>query len=185
MLNEALLIKKLQAKENIAFQELSNVFGPRLFRTAKLLTTNEQEAEELVSDALADAFFDIKKFKQKSSLFSWLYRILLNNFYDRLRRRKREVAFKASFQHAARSIDTPDKETLFVFQQYLPDLLSSLSHDQREVVLLKYLEGMKVKEIARSLKIPESTVNIRLYRARINLRKILKKSKFLPGNTPY
>ncbi len=187
MLNESLLIKRLKAGDNIAFQELINEFEPRLSRAAKVLGSNKQETEELVSDTFAAVFFGIKRFKQKSSLFSWLYGILLNKFYYRLGRRKREIALEVSLSYFIKAMTTPDreKESLVLFQQYLPGLLSKIPQDQQEVILLKYLEGMQVKEIAKSLNIPESTINDRLYRARNNLRKILKNKKFLPNSFTY
>lgn len=187
MLNESLFIKKLQAGDNRAFQELIKEFEPRLSRVAKLLTANEQETEELVSDTFVGAFFSIKRFKQESSLFSWLYSILLNKFYYRLGRRKREVAFKFSFKQIAKTIKFSDRdeEKRVLFRQYLPDLLNRLSRDHKEVVLLKFLEQMKIKEITKILKIPESTVKMRLQRAIINFRKILKESDFLPDDSTY
>jgi RNA polymerase sigma-70 factor, ECF subfamily len=183
MLNEVLFIKRLQAGDNIAFQELINEFGPRLFRAARLLNADEQAAEELVSDTLADAFVDINQFKYQASLFSWLYRILLNNFYDQLRHRKREASFKDSFlKSMTQSGGVVDHElkVLSDFQQHLPVLLSKLSGEHREIILLKFLEGMKIKEIAEALKIPENTVKARIRRALIKSRKIMKRGNLLP-----
>ncbi len=183
MLNEALFIKRLRAGDNIAFQELINAFGPRLLNTAKLLNSNNYEAEELVSDTFADAVLGINKFKQESSLISWLYRILFNRFYKQRRQRKREAVFKASFRHEIKTVDfsDPDKKTLLLFQQYLPGLLSRLSHEHKEVVLFKYFGEMKLKEIARVLRIPESTVKTRLHYAIINSRRFLKDMNLLSG----
>lgn len=187
MLNEASLIKKLQAKDNLAFQELINEFGPRLFRAAKLLTANEPEAGELVSDTFTNAFLGINKFRQKSSLFNWLYRILLNRFYYQLRPRRREVRLDGSFQQIIQAMATPDpdRETLTVFRQHLPVLLRKLSQEHQEIILLKYLEAMKIKNIATGLRITESAVKMRLQRALFNFRKILKESDLLPGGVSY
>ncbi len=187
MLNESLLIKKLQAKDENAFREMINEFGPRLLKTAKLLTASNHESEELVFDTFTNAFLGINKFKQKSSLFNWLYRILLNRFYYQLRPRQREVRLDASFQPIVQAMTTPDpdQKTLTVFRQHLPVLLRKLSQEHQEIILLKYLEEMKVKEIATSLKITESAVKMRLQRALINFREILKESDLLPGGVSY
>ncbi len=178
MLNEVLLIKRLRVKDNAAFQELIDEFGPRLFKAAKSLTTNEQEAEELITDTFANAFIGIKKFKQESSLYSWLYRILFNRFYYLSRQRKKEITLGISFQDIAQAIAGPNRETTNLFRQYLPGLISRLSRDQQEAVLLRYLESMEIKDIAKFLRITEGAVNIRLHRARNNLRKIIKQGKF-------
>ncbi len=176
MLNELELAKRLQAKDNIAFQELINEFGSRLLRTAKALTTNEPEAEELVCNTFTNAFLGINKFKQEAGLFTWLYRILLNEIYHQLRWRKKDRGKDPSFQPMAKLMVTPEPKqgTISLFRQYLPGLLNRLSPDQREVILLKYLEGMKIKEVATVLKIPENTVKTRLHRGLINLREILE-----------
>jgi len=168
MLNETLLIKRLRAKDENALHELINEFELRLLRIARLLTADQQEAEELVYDTFTSVFFSINKFKRESSLFRWLYRILLNKFHDQLRRRKREVALKTSFQQTTRAIDTPEKQ--IISKQDFLCLFSRLSADQREVILLKYLEGIKVKE----------TVKTRLHHAIANLRKIIKEMNLLP-----
>ena len=185
MLNETLLIQRLQAKDARAFQELINEFGPRLFRAARLLTGNEQEAEELTSDTFTDAFFAIRRFRQESNLFSWLYGILLNKFYYRQRRRKREVSLNDSLQPSVRPINTSDNEMLNNLQEYLPRLLGKISLEHREVILLKYLEDMKIEEISRLLKIPEGTVKTRLHYAIINLRKMMKEMNLLPDDVTY
>lgn len=187
MLNEALLIKRLQAEDASAVQELINEFEPRLLRAAKLLTTSEQEAEELVGETFADAFFSIKRFRQESTFFSWLYSILLNKLHYRLERRKREIVLEFPFQQMARTTKSSsrDEDRLTLFRQYLPVLLNKLSPDHREVIILKFLEQMKIREIAQVLKIQESTVKMRLQRAIIIFKKILKESDFLPDNNTY
>lgn len=178
MLNEALLVKRLQAKDEGALRELINEFELRLLRAAELLTANEQEAEELVYDTFTQAFFSIKKFKQESSLFRWLYRILLNKFYDQLRRRRREIILKSTFQHTmAKSVDAPEKHILS--QQYFLYLLSKLHIDQQEILLLRYLEGMKVREISMILNIPQGTVKTRLHYTLSQLKKIIKEMNLL------
>lgn len=176
MLNESLLIKRLKAKDNLALQELINEFEPRLFKAALLLTKNDQEAEELVCDTFTDVYFSIKRFKQESGFFSWLYSILLHKFYYRLKRRKREVVLKDGLVQVN---DCSDNQNLVHFQQSLPDLLGRLSSDHQKVILLRYLEGMKLKDIAQVLKIPENRVKVRLHRALNNLRKISETSNLL------
>lgn len=182
LLDEALLIKKLRARDESAFQELINGFGPRLFKTARLLTGSHQAAEELVADTLTNAFMGINKFKQKSSLFNWLHRILLNRFYYQIRPHKKEVRFDGSVRSLARAMagPDPDQETLAVFRQQLPVLLRRLSREHQEIILLKYLEEMKVRDIAAHLGITESAVKMRLQRALIIFRNLLKDSDLFP-----
>lgn len=183
MLNEASFVKRLQAKEESAFQELIIEFGPRLLRTAKLLTGNESSAEELVCDTFANAFLGINKFRQESNLFTWLYRILLNEFYYQLRRHRKEIVLDAFIQQQILKMlgmTNSDPTALAFSRQYLSDLLSKVSAEHREVLLLKYIEGLSIKEIVQYLKIPENTVKTRLHRAINNLRKLLEQGNFLP-----
>jgi RNA polymerase sigma-70 factor, ECF subfamily len=170
MPDEALFIKRLQAGDNIAFQELISEFAPRLLRAARLLITNTAEADELVCDTLAESFCCIRNFKQQSTLFTWLYGILLNKFYYRLRHIKRD----SSLKNYLPSAEVVSHARGFFDRQELSDLLSHLSPEQREIILLKYLEGMKFKEISRALDIPENTVKTRLHRGMEKLRKIIK-----------
>lgn len=170
------MVKRLQAGDDSAFQELINEFGPRLLHTARALTAHEPEAEELVCNTFTNAFLGMGRFKQDADLFTWLYRILLNEFYHQLRRRKRELGLDASLPQVAKLMVTPElePETISLFRQHLPGLLAMIPSDQRDVILLKYLEGMRIKEIAAFLDIPENTVKTRLHRGIINLREILE-----------
>lgn len=187
MINEARLVKRLQAKDNIAFQELMNEFGPRLLVAAKLLTGNILAAEELVTDTLTDVFFAIKRFRGKSGLFTWLYGILLNKFYSQLKRRKREVAIDDFLlqEIKTKDISGTDKNLSSLVQQYLPGLLGKISPDHREVILLKYFEDMKINEIARVIKVPAGTVKTRLHHAIFNLRKVIKGMNLLSSSDTY
>ncbi len=179
MLNEIDLIKRLQAADENALEELIGEFEPRLFRAAKVLTGHEAEAEELVCDTFSDAFLGIKRFRKESGLFSWLYGILLNKFYYRLRQRRRETRF----ENASQVIINQDSNQIAVKfgQGDLTDWLGYVSYQHREVILLRYLEGLKIKEIARALQISENNVKVRLHRALNSLRKILEDGNLLPG----
>jgi RNA polymerase sigma-70 factor (ECF subfamily) len=185
MTDENLLIQRLQADDESAFKELLDSFGPRILRAAKILTGNNSASEELTSDTLSDAYFAIKRFRGESGLFTWLYRILLNKYYSWLRQQKKAVSLDISLTFIEAPREDSNKETLDVFQNNLSGILDKISPEHKEVILLKYMEEMKIEDISEILKIPEGTVKTRLHHAINNMRKIMKEMNLLPGSVTY
>src|SRR5512134_1954156 len=85
---EAALVEKLRREEPEAPEQLVATFGDRVYRLAIRITGNEQDAEEVVQDALWTAARKIDTFKGESAFGSWLYRITANTAYQKLRSRQ-------------------------------------------------------------------------------------------------
>jgi RNA polymerase sigma-70 factor (ECF subfamily) len=185
MLDEDALVKRLQSGDPKAPQELISIFGPRILGSARLLTKDYQSAEELASDTIADAILSIRNFRQSGGLFSWIYGIMLNKFYYHRRRQKREAQLISSLQYIRQSANQTTSNTLVGIKDLIPQFLQKIPSHQREVILLKYLEGKRLEEIAQILRIPRGTVKSRLHNAISRLRKILKKMNLLPRDVTY
>jgi RNA polymerase sigma-70 factor (ECF subfamily) len=145
---------------------------PRLRRYARALTRDTIAADDLVQDCLARALAKSHLWQQGTDLRAWLFTILHNQYVNQVRRAVREGV----------SVMVDDVEPLLTTapaqgkQLELRDLeraLGMLPHEQRSVILLVGLEGMRYEEVAEILKVPVGTVRSRLSRGRDMLRQLM------------
>lgn len=174
--NENEIVKALQKGHTEAVHLLVNRYGDRLFKAAFLLCQGESEAQDLVQETLYQALKSMKKFKGASSVYTWLYGILLNVNRQYIRKKK-FLRFPGFSPHVKpdenadmqREIEQDlDMEKVYstVFS-----LLKTLAPRHREVLVLRYFEDLKIKEIAEILAVSPGTVKSRLHYAITYLRK--------------
>jgi RNA polymerase sigma-70 factor (ECF subfamily) len=175
-MDETDLLHRLRLKDKEAFDELVRTYGPRLLRAARLITGNNQYAEELTSDTFAEAYLALPRYRAESSLFNWLYAIMLNQFRYQCRQKRRYVPLD---QDVIPVVQTPEQTNQTNLIKNLPKWLSQISDEYREVIILKYLEQKKIEEIASILDIPIGTVKSRIHNALESLRKIIKDMNLL------
>jgi RNA polymerase sigma-70 factor (ECF subfamily) len=160
-----------------AFDRLLQKEIPGLLRLARQLLFDPEEARDLVQDALLKAYLSLDGFRGECSLKTWVTRILINLGLKRLRRRKLSAKVASWFRAAGQSQDlpgswgprpsvTPEQEASLKEQAgQLQKSIKKLSPQQRAVLLLRYMEGMSVREIAETMGIGPGTVKTHLVRA--------------------
>lgn len=171
------LIRQLKNRDERAAGLLVERFGPRLQVAAQLLCRNEADAQDLLSETIQRAFHSIDSFREESSLFSWLYGILLNvsRMADRKVRRSPVVYVErlpevpADSPPVAQTFDSADLAAC------LAEALAKLSQEQQDVVLLRYFGELAIRDIAAALNLRDGTVKSRLYYALRLLKEILPK----------
>lgn len=131
-----------------------------LYRVSVTILPQLCDREDAVQGAIEKALRKREKLRDDRALKKWIIRILINECYTQLRKRRRETLF-----------DTlPERETE---PDALPDLYSlftSLEDKYRLPMVLYYVEGYSVEETAQMLRLPKGTVKSRLHRGRILLR---------------
>ncbi|MEZ5379106.1 MAG: sigma-70 family RNA polymerase sigma factor [Acidimicrobiales bacterium] len=145
-----------------------------LYRTARSLTGNQADAEDLVQDTLIRAFGAIERFDGRYPR-AWLLTIMRNANINRARKKKPDLlddpdlTFERSLDFA--ESDTPESITVApVFDAAVEDAFAALSPDFRQIVELVDLDGLAYQEAADVLDIPVGTVMSRLHRARRKIR---------------
>lgn len=129
-------------------------------------------ADDIAQEALLKAYLSFERFEGRAKFSTWLFRIAYNCFYDNLRRNSK----KDGDSVLPEDFDCPDSDETadkrFRHQQlYLA--IEGLSRNEKEVVLLFYMEGKSVREIELITGIPSGTVRSHLSRARAHLRERL------------
>jgi len=145
---------------------------PRLRRYARALARDVAAADDLVQDCLARALGKLHLWQEGTDLRAWLFTILHNQYVNQVRRAVREGAVVGLSEtepmlmrapHQARNLELRDLERA----------IAKLPEEQRAVILLVGLEGMRYEEVAEVLDVPVGTVRSRLSRGRDALRRLI------------
>jgi len=149
---------------------------PRLRRYARALTRDVVIADDLVQDCLTRALGKLHLWQEGSDLRAWLFTILHNQYVNHIRRAVREGVFVGFNESEPLLSHTPQQGKRLELRD-LERAIVKLPEEQRSVVLLVGLEGMRYEEVAAVLGVPVGTIRSRLSRGREALRK-------LTGNVP-
>lgn len=150
-----------------------------LYGLAYSLTGNAADAEDVVQQALVGALRGLASYQGRSSLKTWLYTIVINQASKtrrslRLRRagplEAGEIPDSAARGSAKGASHGGSSTAMVDHQMDVSTMLEALSHEHREVMVLREMHQMSYEEIAEALSIPRGTVESRLFRARRFLR---------------
>lgn len=160
-----------QRGQRAAFTELVRRFQDRIYRFLLRLLRSEDDARDLTQDTFLKAFQALPDWTLKASFGAWLFRIARNLAFDRLRRQKALEFVPLDPTHDAADSAPGPAETLHQTQRLrqLDAAVAQLPLEQREVLLLREVEGMAYDDIATVLGIAPGTVKSRLARARQTL----------------
>jgi RNA polymerase sigma-70 factor, ECF subfamily len=181
------LVKRCQAGETDAFDELVTRYRTRIFSMIYTMVHNEQDAWDLAQDSFVKAWKSIKRFRGQSSFYTWIYRIVMNVTIDWLRKKQVKGAgaeFDDSIQlkeidPASKTVPKPDALPYERMQHseiraQIDKAIDQLTPEHRAVILMKEIEDMQYHEIAEALGCSIGTVMSRLFYARKKLQTSLK-----------
>ena len=179
------LVSRAQSGDLVAFDSIMLLYRERLYSVIYNMTFNHEDAADLSQEAFVKAFRSLKKFKGKSSFFTWLYRIGVNITLSHLKRKKtrRFLSFDQiseengsgkEFDRFSSSEPSSVRNTLLnELHEKLNEALLKLSDKHRTIVVLYEIDGLSHKEIATIMKCTEGTVRSRLHYAKIQLQSLL------------
>ncbi len=186
-LEEAQLVDLARGGDREAFREIMTRCNQRLFRVARSVLRDADEAEDALQEAYTRAFSNFASFRGDSSLLTWLTAITLNEARGRLRRRRRMVAIDAveeaqvksaeilMFPSLAQSGDPEHEMTRSQLRKLLEHAVDELPETFRLVFVLRDIDECSIEETAVALGIKSETVRTRHFRARKLLRQALDK----------
>ena len=179
------LVQRAKNGELPAFDSLILRYRQRLYAVIYNMTMNAEDAADLTQETFVKAFRSLAKFSEKSSFYTWLYRIGVNVTLTHLKRRKIRKFF--SFDQASEdggmskdleavsstSATSVKKALNNELHEKLNEALSKLSDKHRTIVVLFEIDGLGHKEIAKIMKCTEGTVRSRLFYAKQQLQSYL------------
>jgi len=166
-------------------RDLTGRHNQRLFRIARAIVGQDAEAEDVVQEAWVRALQSLDQFRGEAAFATWLTRILINEAYGRVRRRKPNVDFTAEAEPAIRAhilkfpaaSSQPDPEAEMAdtqMRRMLEEAIDSLPEPFRVIFMARVVEEMSVEETAAAFGLKPETVKTRLHRARAKLRDALE-----------
>jgi RNA polymerase sigma factor (sigma-70 family) len=185
LLDDEALVRRTQNGDTQAFDVLWQKYSSRIYSLIYNMTSNHEDANDLLLEVFAKAYRSISGFRGRSSFYTWIHAIAVNMTINFVKKRGRR--FQMSLDDLDSSVhndkefieltasNTPTREVdLSELQQRLNEAMMKLSLEHRTVVTMFDIQGMPHAEIARILGVPEATVRSRLFYAHRQLQNYLE-----------
>jgi RNA polymerase sigma-70 factor (ECF subfamily) len=164
VLEDRAAIEKCLQGEKDSFRFLVERYQSQAVAHAVAIFGNRDDALDAVQEAFVDAYQALKNFDQARRFYPWFYVLLRNRCFKMAAKRKNTESIEET-EIIARKDGLPREERMA-----LETALLALSAEDREIIALKYLDGLSYDEIAEQLQIPKGTVMSRLFYARKQLQ---------------
>src|SRR5947209_5532262 len=192
--DEAALVRRVQAQDEMAFREIVDRYQAKVFSIIYGILRNRNDAEDISQQVFAKIYFSIKNFDFRSSLLTWIYKITVNECYDYLRKKRvRKLVYESDFT-AEESVrletsepatdQAPAVDQRLAQHDLIVKLLSKVSEEDRNLMLLKEVEGHAVEELSAMTGMNENTIKVKLFRARQKLVKAAERLARGPISPP-
>jgi RNA polymerase sigma-70 factor, ECF subfamily len=187
---ERALVRRAQAGDQSAYEQLVRIHQPRLLAVIGGIMRRGEDVEDVAQQALLKAYVSLKRFDQRSAFGTWLYKIAVNECWDYFRKKKvRPLVYESSLSdEQVRQMEglPEDREGSFShsgidaarraeLRDLLDRLLVELDDRDRAMLVMKEVAGFTVEEIAGVLELNANTVKVRLFRARGRLVEIYRR----------
>lgn len=157
------LVKKAMQKDADSFVQLMELHINSMYKSAWVYLRNENDVADAIQDTILTCYEKLDTLRSEKSFKTWMLRILINKCNDTLRQRRNYIS------------TDEDIEKEFIEEAYelceWKEMLNFLEEKYRIIILLHYLEGLKVREISELLCLNKNTVLTRLARAKEKLKK--------------
>ena len=186
-ISEHELIQKLSEGDESSYELIMRKYGGRLISVSMRYTNNYEDARDCVQQTFMQVFRSIGKFEERSSLWTWLRRIVINFSLQKIKSKKRgqEISiedlmpeFDAEGCRYEPDWDLSESvDEIFERKEAIETIntaINKLPLDYRVILLLRDIEQYSTKETAEMMELEISTVKTRLHRARAALKKLLE-----------
>src|SRR5688572_3785566 len=161
------------------FELLMRRYNERVYRAARSIVRDEQEAEDVMQQAYVNAFTCLRQFNGSAQFSTWLTRIAINEALARVRRRGRYEALDDELSNvepfmSSNPAQNPERQAFAgELRGLLEWAIDALPDGMREVFVLREVEGLSTSEVAECLGVSDDVVKTRLSRGRAMLRRLL------------
>ena len=173
------LVRLCQDGTTDAFEQLILRHQHRIFSVVRSILRRREDVEDVAQQVFIKAFVSIRGFDMRAAFSTWLYKIAVNECWDYLRRKRvRPLLYEADLseeqnQHLSSYVATEkapaDASKRAELRQTVELLLNQLDDSDRQMLVLKEVEGLSVQEISEVMDLNINTVKVRLFRARAKL----------------
>ncbi len=188
---EGALVRRAQAGDQAAFQEIVERYQSKVFSIIHGIVRQRNDVEDIAQQVFTKIYFSLRNFDFRSSLITWVYKITVNECFDYLRKKKvRKLVYESDMsEDEVRRVENsesgngraPRADTALARRDYVVKLLERVSGEERDLLMLKEVEGYSVEEMASRLKMNENTIKVKLFRARQKLVKASQRLDRVPA----
>lgn len=177
------LVEAFRKGDEKAFEEIVRRYQRQVANIIYLTLGNREEVDDLSQEVFVRMFRSLNRFEFDSSLYSWIYRIAVNLCIDEIRKKRIRKLIPLDFftekklegeKRSKESSTGSDELLLKEKQEIVRSALDKLSPVHRTVILLREYQDLTYGEIAKTLRISPQAVKSRIFRAREELRDLLK-----------
>ena len=174
--NEGDLVARLQARDEVAFREIVERYGSKVYQISYGILRNPDDADEIAQEVFAKVYFSIRGFGGRSSLYAWVYRIAVNECYGFLRKKRIRLVYSSDtpddtlaprLEALADGGPTPDRTALQ--RDFINKLMARLPEEDRWLLISKEVEGFSIAELSEITGLNVNTIKVRLFRVRQSL----------------
>lgn len=191
---EGALVQRAQAGDETAFREIVERYQSKVFSIIHGIVRQRNDIEDIAQQVFAKVYVSLRSFDFRSSLITWIYKITVNECFDYLRKRKvRRLVYESDLsEDEVRRVENTDPaierqvsaDSSLAQRDYVLKLLTRVSEEERNLLILKEVEGFSVEELAARTGMNENTVKVKLFRARQKLVKAAQRLDKAPGLVP-
>ena len=173
-ITERLLVLRAAEGDGAAFRVLWDAYEAKLRYFLRRIVAEEHTADDVLQEVALELFRKLPRLRAIEAFRRWLYQVAHDRAVSRVRkeRREKEVLECALSEQEASSVDEFQQCELAEAVHFG---LNQLDEDERTVLTLRFLEDLRIAEIAEVLRLPEGTVKSRLHYAKQSLRRVLQK----------
>jgi RNA polymerase sigma-70 factor, ECF subfamily len=181
---DTLLVKQFRKGSIEAFEEIVSRYEIKVFNLALRFTRNQEDAEEVLQDVFSTIYKKVDSFQGKSAFSSWLYRIVVNSAFMKLRKRKQQQTISIEDLSPMVRQNYLDQDSGYglrsdsisinrELRETLQGAINRLPEQYRAVFVLRDVDGLSNQEVGEILELSIPAVKSRLHRSRLMLRKKL------------
>ena len=175
MLVDFELIKRAQAGDSAAFNEIVLAYRKRILGTITRLIARTEDVEDVAQEVFLRLYFSLDQLRTAEVFEPWLHRLTVNAAYDYLRKQRRRHEYRMSdlseqqvmlADAVAGGKVEHDEQYQKKIRESVDALLGAVSEADRILLMLKEVEGLSLKELEKIYKVNENALKVRLFRAR-------------------
>lgn len=169
-MEDILLVKRAIKGSREAFEDLINMYFDRLYKEAYLRCKHEEDAKEIVQETIYKAYRNIKSLKEPKYFKTWLSKILINVSNDYMRKNGM-IELEHDENGYVKKVHNHDQIEIKID---LYNALDELEDKYKDVIILRYIEDLKIEDISQILERPVNTIKTHIRKAIKDMKNLLK-----------
>lgn len=169
-MEDIFLVKKAIKGNREAFEDLINMYFDRLYKEAYLRCKHEEDAKEIVQETIYKAYRNIKSLKEPKYFKTWLSKILINVSNDYMRKNGM-IELEHDENNYVKKVHNDDQIEI---KMDLYNAMDELEDKYKDVIILRYIEDLKIEDISEILERPVNTIKTHIRKAIKDMKNLLK-----------